>query len=150
MNGKSIDMEAARAFAEIKTGHGFDTYFLLGEKTEWALYGQNVSSHPWKERHYPQRRICELTQEQAKDLSRLTDEANRARQVEHEARRLHNADVEAWKASLSGRKFGGLTIGCGGFFCDQYGNLIARLPNDIRTDAELERAAAVLGDDFIE
>lgn len=138
-----------RAAGNLGPQGGFDDYCVVEVKGILTLCGQTINDHPWKDYEFSKRPICQITQDELgilEVISALDLADERAARAEKDC---HDSQVVAWQKGLAGRKFGGFVVE-NGFFCDEFGNLIERLPNEIRTDAELERAASALGDDFIE
>ena len=121
---------------EVKIGRAWHKNARAGERS-LCLFGQVVSSSARFE-GLPAVRVCEISQEEADLMEKLSALEFAAEDRVKAAAEVSANEYADWAANLVGRTFGdGLTVGRSGFFCDESGNLIRRIPSRVMSDSEL-------------
>lgn len=110
-----------------ESSHGFDTYFVR----DGRLFGQNVSSHPWKSREYTAHDLCACSLEEESLFLRLSDIERKAELSKIDEAKTEAADREAWIQSLPAKVDGLFVNKVQGTLEDEYGNYYLTLPNPV-------------------
>jgi len=108
----------------------YDENYCLIEGDRAEVWGQNYSSHPWKDRDYPAHLVRVTTRDEAMSLAAAKFAAERKAKAEREAAEAKKLSREEWLAKLAGN-YDGLTLTERGEVEDRYGNYLFSLPREI-------------------
>lgn len=110
-------------------GKKYDTCFAKKVETGWEIWGQNVSSHPWKGREYPAHLIATISAEEMETIRELErDEYDRQRKKADQKASANEARAE-WIRSLPNKLDEETLIDKNqGIFTDLWGNYLLSLP----------------------
>ena len=81
-------------------GKAGDTCFCRKTEKGWDIYGQNVSTHPWKERSYAPQFIASVSDKDIEAIFVLMAEAKAKGEAEAKIKSDAQADRQTWIESL--------------------------------------------------
>ena len=111
----------------------FDENFALIEGDKAEIWGQNYSSHPWKDVDYPAHLVRVTTRDDAMSLAAAKFAAERKAKAERQAAEAKKQSREERLAKLAG-DYDGLTLTKRGEVEDRYGNYLFSVPCEIPTN----------------
>jgi len=105
----------------------FDKNWLKEVEGGFQVWGQNYSSHPWKDRYYEPQLVRTITRERGFCLIQEYKKSQLLA-TSKEALRLHNMNLEETYLATLPPTVGGLTVGRSGALQDDSGNVIIYVP----------------------
>jgi len=110
-------------------GKAGDICYARKREEGWDIYGQNISTHPWKERSYAPQFIASVSDKDIEAILVLTVDAKARAEAGAKIKSDAQADRQAWIESLPDSLDHETLIdknrGC---FTDSYGNYLMSLP----------------------
>jgi len=108
----------------------YDENWIVFKKNCGEIWGQNISTHTWKDRSYSAILIGKISLEEA---TLKVAEYKREREAEALARKKEKDKQDAraeWVKGLAGKKFHNLEIDSFGNVVDKIGNILFSLPRN--------------------
>lgn len=110
-------------------GKKFDTCFAKQTPTGWEIWGQNVSSHTWKNRDYPAHLIASISDEEMAAIRQLEGEEQDRQKNIADQKTLSKQKRAEWILSLPDKLDQETLIDKNqGIFTDLWGNYLLSLP----------------------
>ena len=92
--------ELSSAIVRELYGKAGDTCYAIKREEGWDIYGQNISTHPWKERSYAPQFIASVSDKDIEVIFVLMAEAKAKGEAEAKAKAKAKTDRQAWIESL--------------------------------------------------
>lgn len=108
----------------------YDENYALIEGDKAEIWGQNYSSHPWKNREYAAKLVRVTTRDEAMSLAAAKFAAERKAKAARDAAEVKKLSRDERLAKLAG-DYDGLTLTKRGEVEDRYGNYLFSLPHEI-------------------